>query len=115
MLSDNYYRKALVTRVIDGDTFDALVDLGFYVSIKQRFRILGIDAPEIKGVSRPLGLKSKEFLCNLIENKEVLIHSTMLDGFRRSLANVYVYQEDGTTQSVATLMLDANMAEVRTH
>ena len=42
----DYKFNGQVIRVIDGDTFDALVDLGFHVITTQRFRMLGIDAPE---------------------------------------------------------------------
>ena len=37
-----------VLRVIDGDTIDAMVDLGFDIWIKQRIRLMGIDAPETR-------------------------------------------------------------------
>lgn len=38
---------ATVTKVIDGDTIDLAVDLGFHVGISIRTRLLGIDAPEV--------------------------------------------------------------------
>ena len=38
--------SATVTRVIDGDTFDCVIDLGFDLSIKQRVRVAGVDTPE---------------------------------------------------------------------
>ena len=44
---DNFIRKAQVTKVVDGDTFDAYVDLGFTAWVKVRFRLRGIDCPEI--------------------------------------------------------------------
>lgn len=37
-----------VTRVLDGDTFDATLDLGLGVSIKRRLRLFGVDAPEVR-------------------------------------------------------------------
>ena len=45
-----YTYKAKLKRVIDGDTVDLVVDAGFYISVHQRFRLKGIDAPEIFGV-----------------------------------------------------------------
>jgi micrococcal nuclease len=47
-----YTYKAQLLRVVDGDTIDLCVDLGFNVLTRQRFRIAGIDAPEIYGVSK---------------------------------------------------------------
>lgn len=39
--------RATVVKVIDGDTIDFTVDLGFHVSLAIRTRVLGIDAPEV--------------------------------------------------------------------
>jgi micrococcal nuclease len=41
-----YKYRAEVVRVVDGDTVDAQVDLGFDVKLSARFRLLGINAPE---------------------------------------------------------------------
>ena len=41
-----YTYKLIITRWIDGDTFDAIVDLGFNVMSKIRFRLLDVDTPE---------------------------------------------------------------------
>lgn len=47
--------KAIIRRVVDGDTVDFLVDCGFGILLKQRFRLFGIDAPE----TRTLDLNEK--------------------------------------------------------
>jgi len=44
--ADPYVRRAKVSRVIDGDTLDLEVDLGYNVSLKIRGRLLGVDTPE---------------------------------------------------------------------
>jgi micrococcal nuclease len=41
-----YEYKAEVLRVVDADTFDLLVDVGFSITLKERFRLNGVDAPE---------------------------------------------------------------------
>ncbi len=41
-----YDYAVTVARVVDGDTLDLDVDLGFYLRSRLRFRLLGIDAPE---------------------------------------------------------------------
>ena len=43
-----YRYNAKLIRVIDGDTVDALVDLGFDVWVKKRIRLYGIDTPETR-------------------------------------------------------------------
>ncbi|GAG20500.1 unnamed protein product, partial [marine sediment metagenome] len=44
-----YTYRAKLDRVVDGDTVDLFVDLGFNICIKDRFRLLGIDTPELRG------------------------------------------------------------------
>lgn len=48
MIEPTYTYKAMVVKVIDADTVDLLVDLGFAISNKIRIRLLGIDAPEMR-------------------------------------------------------------------
>jgi micrococcal nuclease len=43
-----YIYKAELIRVVDGDTVDLIIDLGFDTSRKERFRLYGIDAPEMR-------------------------------------------------------------------
>lgn len=50
-MRDNYCRRARVQRVVDGDTLDMTVDLGYYVVAVHRMRLLGVDTPELRGTS----------------------------------------------------------------
>ncbi len=47
-----YEYRAKVARVIDGDTLDLIVDLGFKVDVRVRVRLYGIDTPETFGVKK---------------------------------------------------------------
>ena len=64
-----YHYKAKLVRVIDGDTIDVDIDLGFDVWLKkQRIRLAGIDAPECRTrnkLEKTLGLAAKERLTEL--------------------------------------------------
>ena len=51
------YRVSSLEKVVDGDTIDVNIDLGFDVCTKQRVRLLGIDTPE----SRTRDLEEKKF------------------------------------------------------
>ena len=53
--------RATPTNVVDGDTFDATVDLGFSASLDMRLRLLGADTFEPRGDTRELGLAATEF------------------------------------------------------
>lgn len=75
-----------VIRVIDGDTFDALVELGFGVTQKFRIRLYGINTPENNTNE---GDKASFIVKKLIENKSVkLIEAKNKDKFGRALAKV---------------------------
>ena len=65
-----YTYNAKCTRVVDGDTIDAEIDLGFDVKISKRIRLSGIDAPESRTrnkVEKKLGLAAKYRLTDLLE------------------------------------------------
>jgi len=58
-----YTYKITVDRVVDGDTIDANIDLGFDVSVKKRIRFMGINAPESRtrnAEEKVKGLAAKE-------------------------------------------------------
>jgi micrococcal nuclease len=65
--------EAYILAVYDGDTVTADLELGFNISIIEKIRLYGIDAPEIRGSERPEGLIAKQALLDLIGNKEVVI------------------------------------------
>lgn len=70
-----YVYRMTVDRVVDGDTIDATVDLGFSVFVKERIRLLGINAPETRGTSRERGLASKEWLEKRIEGRTLVVET----------------------------------------
>ncbi len=72
--NDLYTYRAVVTSVYDGDTVTADVDLGFRVWIRsEKLRLARIDAPEVRGPERPLGLISRDWLREKLLGKEVII------------------------------------------
>ena len=63
--TDFSYRVKKVTKVVDGDTIDVTLDMGFDILYQQRVRLFGIDTPESRTrdkVEKVYGLKSKKFL-----------------------------------------------------
>lgn len=62
--------RCKLDRVVDGDTVDLVIDLGFHISIKERFRLAKIDAPESRTLNREekkKGLASTAFLEGLLD------------------------------------------------
>jgi micrococcal nuclease len=74
-----YEYKAVITNVVDGDTFDMDIDLGFHIHIHERVRLLDVDTPEKFGEEKELGLIVKEFAERTLLNKEVIIKSEKAD------------------------------------
>lgn len=59
-----YVYKAKVVEVIDGDTLELMIDLGLGVFRKERVRLFGIDAPEMRFQK---GKEARSYLINLID------------------------------------------------
>ena len=92
-----YEYRGYVRRVYDGDTITVDIDLGFGVALKgQKLRFLKLNAPEIRGESRPQGLKSRDALRALIGNKWVIIRTTKdkKGKYGRWLAEVFTNVND---------------------
>lgn len=79
-----YEYKATLIRVIDGDTVDLDVDVGFGIHFQERFRLAGINTPEIHGVKKESeeykkGMVAKEvakeFVLSFIGDKELVIRT----------------------------------------
>jgi len=66
---------AKLISVVDGDTVDLQVDLGFRMTIRDRFRLYGINAPEIRGHERARGLAAKVFLKELLADQDINLHT----------------------------------------
>ena len=66
MKRDDFVRNAIVRKVVDGDTIEVDIDLGFHVRGVHRLRLAGINTPEIRGPERPFGLQSKAYVEELL-------------------------------------------------
>ena len=67
-----YTYKAKLDRVVDGDTVDAYIDLGFDISVHKRIRLAGIDSPESRTrdlEEKARGLASKDRLIDLLKDE----------------------------------------------
>jgi micrococcal nuclease len=97
-------------RVIDGDTIEADVDLGFRIRQRQIIRLAGIDAPELRSKDaeeRKDAQFSKNSLTRLLvewKPSEVVMHSTGLDKYGRSLARIYATFPDSVVDASAWML-----------
>lgn len=93
MNNPTYLYFAIVTNVVDGDTIDCMVDLGFNTFIKERFRLYGIDTPEKNSKLldvREIAAKATNFVKDAVLGKAVTIESIEKDKYGRWLAKVHV-------------------------
>ena len=107
-----YDYKAKLLRVVDGDTVDAEIDLGFDVSVKKRIRLVGINTPECRTrdlKEKALGLAAKDRVkAILVENPKFTLESTKIGKFGRVLGNIYITILDGT-ESLTQICLNEQL------
>lgn len=100
------YKVHQLVKVVDGDTIDAVIDLGFNVFIKKRIRLYGIDAPESRTRDKQekvRGLAAKARLKELLnEDSQIFIESFGVGKFGRLLAKIYLGE---TQQDIIKLMI----------
>jgi micrococcal nuclease len=115
-VSNRFFYEAKVLNVVDGDTLDLLVDLGFSVHHNIRVRLHGINTPESKTTDikeKELGLKAKDYTKDWINRHPQVFVSTVKDKkekFGRILANIY--SDETKTVSLNESLVDAGYARV---
>lgn len=113
MIDNLYHYRAELVRVIDGDTIDVDIDLGFdRMRTRKRLRLLGVDAPE-RGQAGYL--EAKLFTEALLASATLIVVNTVSkDSFGRWLANVWCdgvslnAQMAGNTLPQGTCLRDNN-------
>ena len=103
-----------VENVVDGDTIDVLIDLGFDILFASRVRLAGIDTPESRTsdkAEKVLGLEAKEYLKKQLKDaKSVVIRTEKMDSsekYGRILGWVYI---DGESESINNKMINDGYA-----
>ena len=98
-----------IKNVVDGDTIDVIIDLGFDILFSSRVRLAGIDTPESRTTDKAekaLGLEAKEYLKKQLKDaKSVVIRTEKMDSsekYGRILGWLYL---DGSTVSVNEQMI----------
>ena len=88
-----YTYKAKLDRVIDGDTVDANIDLGFEITIHKRIRLAGIDTPESRTrdlEEKARGLASKDKLIELLGDGNFVLESKEVGKYGRVLGTLHI-------------------------
>ena len=117
---DKYIYKAKLDRVVDGDTVDALIDVGFDIWFKKRIRFKGVDTWESRTRNleeKALGLKAKARTKELLEKVSsksgyFRIKSYGLGKYGRVLADVFIMDKDGKQWNVNETLIAEGHAYV---
>lgn len=96
--------NAIVDKVVDGDTVDLSIDLGFDIWHRARVRLMGIDTPE-KWFN--YGKVVKQYVADMVEFKPVQISTYKADKYGRYLVDIFV---DGVDGSLNNHLVENKMA-----
>lgn len=114
----NYTYRAKLNRVIDGDTIDVTIDLGFDLSAVKRLRFLDLDTNELRSrvvEERMLAQASKVRVQELLESADEIFVQTVMDStgkYGRLLAYVW-YEKDGETICLNRQMVEEGHQKVK--
>jgi micrococcal nuclease len=96
-----YIYKAKLDRVVDGDTLDAIIDLGFDITVHKRIRLAGINTPESRTrdlEEKKRGLAAKEALLTLLtktnQHNYFVVESEKVGKFGRVLGRLHIEVDD---------------------
>ena len=92
-----YQYQAKILKVIDGDTIKVEFDLGFHIKFSETIRLFGINTPEIHGINKDNGIKSKLRVEQLLPVGIMVVIETIKDEkekYGRYLAKIHL--ADGT-------------------
>ena len=108
------YRIREIHKVVDGDTIDADIDLGFDISLTKRIRLAGVDTPESRTTDlkeKAMGLESKEWLKKKLEGaKDIIIKTELPDStekYVRIIGHLFI---NGQETSLNNQMIDEGYA-----
>ena len=97
------YRIREIHKVVDGDTIDADIDLGFSISLEKRIRLAGVDTPESRTTDlkeKAMGLESKEWLKKKLEGaKDIIIKTELPDStekYGRIIGHLFINGQESS-------------------
>lgn len=117
-MSERFWYGATVLKVVDGDTVDLMVDLGFKIHHKIRVRLYGVNTPESRTrdlAEKAMGLKAKSFTEDWLTNHKWVFVNTIPnknDKYGRVLAKIYSSDQvnDPKTACLNTDIIQAGYA-----
>jgi len=111
----DYIYKIKVTRVIDGDTVDAEIDLGFNMTLHKRIRLHGIDTPETRTrdkEEKQRGFAAKRRLQEIVDEQSSVLYLKSLDQGKFGRCIGVLFEENFDDQSINDLLVQEGHAVV---
>jgi micrococcal nuclease len=112
-----YEYKARLRRVVDGDTVDLDVELGFHMTAALRFRLLDIDTPELRDkdpAERMKAQDAKNFVKDVLSagagDWPLAIETRKADSFGRWLVHVHYQDAEGNWTDLGAKLLESGLA-----
>ena len=93
----DYIYKITVTRVVDGDTVDAIIHLGFDITLKKRIRLHGINCPETRTrdkAEKVRGFAAKEYLQKIVDHQQGELYLQSMDKGKYGRCVGILYEAD---------------------
>ena len=117
---EKYIYRAKLVKVVDGDTVDAMIDLGFDIEVKKRSRFYGLDTWECRTrdlEEKKLGLaakaRTKELLAETSSKKGYFrIRSYGVGKYGRVLAEIFIQNDQGLEIDVCKTLIEEGHAYV---
>ena len=117
---DKYIHRAKLDRVVDGDTVDALIDVGFDIWFKKRIRFMGLDTWESRTrdlEEKKLGKLAKERTRQLLEDVSsksgyFRVKSHGLGKYGRVLGEIFIMDKDGKQWNVNKTLISEGHAYI---
>ena len=117
---DKYIYRAKLDRVVDGDTVDALIDVGFDIWFKKRIRFMGLDTWESRTrdlEEKKLGKLAKERTRQLLEDVSsksgyFRVKSHGLGKYGRVLGEIFIMDKDGKQWNVNETLISEGHAYI---
>ena len=117
---DKYIQRAKLDRVVDGDTIDALIDVGFDIWFKKRIRFKGLDTWESRTrdlEEKKKGLAAKARTKELLEKVSTKsgyfrLKSYGLGKYGRVLADIFIMDKDGKQWNVNETLITEGHAYI---
>lgn len=111
----DYIYKIHVTRVVDGDTVDATIDLGFDINISKRIRLHGIDTPEVRTrdkEEKKKGIAAKDRLQQIVDYHDGVLYLQSMDKGKYGRCIGILFEVDFDDSSINDLLVYEGHAEV---